>query len=58
MLYVLKNKSGNERLLYTLLIILYSYKIIALWTKGDVSGKNVHLLGVGTDAPGTVESSV
>lgn len=58
MLYVLKNKSGNERLLYTVLIILYSYKIIALWTKGDVNGKNVDLLGMETDAPGTVQSSV
>lgn len=58
MLYVLKNKRGNERLLYTVLIILYSYKIIALWTKGDVNGKNVNLLGVETDAPGTVQSSV
>ena len=58
MLYVLKNKSGNERLLYTCIIILYSHKIIALWAKGDVSGKNVHLLGMGSDAPGTVQSSV
>lgn len=58
MLYVLKNKSSNEHLLYTCIIILYSYKIIALWAEGDVNGKNVHLLGVGTDAPGTVQSSV